>query len=344
MGIVMVVLLAALPAFAQSQRGPVTPIVEEGACPFEGCIFAEWTVNQPVEVRATRSEIAPVAFQLNPGERVQALTGVLVTTKAGRVQFRERTDIKGFGLRDPGESFFLLHADGEGFVTIWYEGQTYRQIDSTTFLNGVCDARPEKCAGRVVEEPESEWWVQIRTRSGRVGWTRESFRFNGKSAFGREPSAVSEIYESVSVHPTTANLQVVVRGGRMFAVPAARTEMGFHDIKLSPTGAAFGWVGSQSNAGATSYDIPTHLHLYWQGQLRTFKGIGLPVWDWAFLDNGRRFAFHQETVHGGIGIRYELHDVESGRLIEVYQPEFDEEFKLKKPEPAWVRQLSDQRK
>jgi hypothetical protein len=31
---------------------------------------------------------------------------------------------------------------------------------------------------------QSEWWIQIRSRGGRVGWTNEPEKFDGKDQFG----------------------------------------------------------------------------------------------------------------------------------------------------------------
>ena len=74
------------------------------------------------------------------------------------------------------------------------------------------------------------------------------------------------------------------------------------------------------------------------GRIRTFTGEGLPVFDWLFRDGGSRFAFRQETVHGGLGIHYELHDVVTGRLLEEFSPPYDNENNpiLDARPPRWV--------
>jgi hypothetical protein len=73
---------------AQSGTSLAAPIPFEdvGACPFEGCVYREWTAARPVEIRVARRSSAPVAFRLESGERVAAVTGVVVTVKAGRVE------------------------------------------------------------------------------------------------------------------------------------------------------------------------------------------------------------------------------------------------------------------
>src|SRR5687768_6860503 len=72
-----------------SAQSPPVPFEDPGACPFEGCVYREWTANAAVRVRTERRIDAPVNYELRPGESVTALTGIVVTLKAGQVQFRE---------------------------------------------------------------------------------------------------------------------------------------------------------------------------------------------------------------------------------------------------------------
>lgn len=74
--------------------GPPVPYEDSGACPFEGCVYRTWTANRAVVVRNQRRAEASVAFRLAEGARVQALTGVVVTTQAGRAEFNEPFDTR----------------------------------------------------------------------------------------------------------------------------------------------------------------------------------------------------------------------------------------------------------
>ncbi|HEU4891659.1 MAG TPA: hypothetical protein VFT47_08915 [Vicinamibacterales bacterium] len=38
--------------------------------------------------------------------------------------------------------------------------------------------------GSFLEHWKSQWWVQIRNRSGKVGWTNQPEKFDGKDALG----------------------------------------------------------------------------------------------------------------------------------------------------------------
>jgi hypothetical protein len=71
----------------------IKDIEAAGACPGEGCVYREWVANRAVVIRVDRRPAAGVAFQVKNGEKVTAVTGVVVTLKAGRVQFGQPQDI-----------------------------------------------------------------------------------------------------------------------------------------------------------------------------------------------------------------------------------------------------------
>ena len=195
LGAIAVVVLAATLASPsvralQSSRpaaGPPMPFEDRGACPGEGCIYREWTTRAAVTVRVDRRASAPVAFRLPAREKVMALTGVVVTLKAGRVQFRRAADLSTATSRihiEPGQTLFLLTYQGEGVTKAWFNGRYYTDVDGVDFLNAACEVQPDRCAGKVVERSRTEWWVQVRNRAGAVGWTNEPEKFDGKDALG----------------------------------------------------------------------------------------------------------------------------------------------------------------
>jgi hypothetical protein len=184
-------ILASSTGASQAQGGsrvaPPVPFEDVGACPFEGCVYREWTARRAVAIRTDRRLTAPVAFRLRAGEKVAALTGVVVTLKAGRVQFREPRTLRtssGAVTIVPGQTLYLLTYQGEGFTKAWFNGRLYQDVDTVDFLNGVCDVDPTRCAGKVIEPSQTEWWIQIRTQAGKTGWTNEPGQFDGKDALG----------------------------------------------------------------------------------------------------------------------------------------------------------------
>jgi hypothetical protein len=182
---------AAASSTAQTERasvqGPPVPFEDAGACPGEGCVYREWTAKAVVNVRTERRPNARIGFTLRGNEKVTAITGVVVTLKAGRVEFREPKDVSsasGPVHFEPGDTLYLLTYEGEGFTKAWFKGKLYVSLDAADFYNGVCDFRPSRCIGKIVEKSRTEWWVQIRNRLGAVGWTNEPEKFNGKDALG----------------------------------------------------------------------------------------------------------------------------------------------------------------
>jgi hypothetical protein len=171
----------------EKAQGPSVPFDDPGACPFEGCVYREWTAKAAVRVRAERRIDAPVTFDLRPGDKVTAVTGIVVTLKAGRVQFREARTLSsssGEFRIEPGQTLYMLTYQGEGFTKAWFNGKLYRDVDTVEFYNGVCDIQPSRCAGKIIERSQTEWWVQLRNRLGSVGWTHEPEKFDGKNAIG----------------------------------------------------------------------------------------------------------------------------------------------------------------
>jgi hypothetical protein len=162
---------------------PPVPYEDVGACPFEGCVYRLWTANAPVSVRADRKTTAAVVYAISKGEQVTALTGVVVILKPGRVEFAKTVTLRtlsGSLTVAPGQSLYLLTYEGEGFFKAWFQGRMYEELDGSIFYNGVCDFEPERCTGKIVERPESVWWVQVRNSRGQTGWTSDAGKFDGK--------------------------------------------------------------------------------------------------------------------------------------------------------------------
>jgi hypothetical protein len=63
-------------------------------------------------------------------------------------------------------------------------------------------------------------------------------------------------------------------------------------------------------------------------------GDGMMIYRWSFVEGGKRVAFSSGTVHGDSGANYELHDVQSGRLLEKWKGDGDA------GSPAWASGLS----
>jgi len=168
--------------------GPTVPYVDAGACPFEGCAYGEWVSTDTVRVRRERDRRSSLVFELTKGEKVTAVTGAVVVLRAGRVTFTTGARLssqEGVLKINAGETLYLLSYIGEGFTNAWFHGRVYRGVDgAASFFDVRCADEPGRCSGHVVEPPLTEWWVQLRKGDGRMGWTNEPERFDGKNRLG----------------------------------------------------------------------------------------------------------------------------------------------------------------
>lgn len=174
--LILVFLLFAADAFAQN--APNLPFIDRGACPFECCTYRTWTARKNTVLRKEMRAASPVAFRIKSGESVEGLTGVVVTSKAGIVEALRDTkvdaqDVNNFTLNiKRGGRLYLLTYLGEGVYKIWYRGKIYQAN-----ISGDEDFK-------TVSEPESVWWVKIKNKKGRVGWTNLSGNFDNQDSCG----------------------------------------------------------------------------------------------------------------------------------------------------------------
>jgi len=172
--------LFAAASSAVAQDKPPLPFEDVGACPFECCTYREWETVRPLTLHKERSEKSAVVYRAKPHEKVQGLTGVVVTRKFGVTRVLKPT-LLGF-INDEatqrlsigaGEMLYTLHYEGEGYELFWYKGRTYRdQI-----------AMPEE-GFKIESHPKYDWWVQVKTQDGLVGWSKEPDAFTNMDACG----------------------------------------------------------------------------------------------------------------------------------------------------------------
>jgi hypothetical protein len=135
-------------------------------------------------------------------------------------------------------------------------------------------------------------------------------------------------------------LRIVTSSGRTLIQPKERDQVQIDKIAISPDGGSAGWLALFPNC-CTSYPIPLKLVVYSGGKRHTFTGNELPVWRWLFTGGGKQVAFEQETVHGGLGIHYELRDIASGRKVAQWEPTIgpDNQALANQKPPTWVSAL-----
>jgi hypothetical protein len=165
---------------AGKSEGPALPYEDWGACPFECCTYRDWTASAPTAVLKERRKRSPVAFQLQSGDQVRGITGVVVTSNPGRLEV-----LKPFTLGEKpnrtalvkkGDVLFLIHYTGEGYSLFWFNGHIYSDmLDEADRV----DLNPPPGANyRTISKAQVAWWVKVRNADGRVGWTDQSGNFD----------------------------------------------------------------------------------------------------------------------------------------------------------------------
>lgn len=165
-------------------KGPIANTIFN-ACPFECCKFGEWTARSDVTLFKNPDELVEVA-RIKKGEKVQAKTGeehirpILIEVTYPHGEF------------DKGDRIQTTHLFFECGLGYWLngkeamKGQNFQCIDDSIPVElSHCKSAPsEKCWG-TVSGPVGEndiWWVKIITKSGKIGWTKETKKFDGRDS------------------------------------------------------------------------------------------------------------------------------------------------------------------
>lgn len=154
---------------------PPNPYIDKGACPFECCTYRDWKTTKPVALIDKPYGTKTIAT-VTAGQVVHGITGVVysapVRAVASKSFFAWSNDFRRASIKK-GDVFYILHYVGEGGTLIWFKGQTYSgEIEPV---------------GATAEGPPSngpQWWVNVRTLTGRSGWVLETDQFENQDACG----------------------------------------------------------------------------------------------------------------------------------------------------------------
>ena len=166
------ILLAFALGATQNAAAPKLPFTDPGACPFECCNnYGEWTARLTQRAYKSASKRSGPVFTIRPRETVYALTGLIITRKAGVVIMRKQTRF--YDVTVPAETkLYVLHIEGEGVA---HRGELYAE----TVHKGNA-ANPWD----VLSLPQTEWWVRVRNLHGYAGWVLNPHGFRGMDNCG----------------------------------------------------------------------------------------------------------------------------------------------------------------
>jgi hypothetical protein len=171
---------ATQPSPAQS-AAPSLPVVDEKACPFEGCRFGKWKALKQSTLYNTWRDHRVEVGRIAKGDVVTGLTGVHLTKKPDTIRLLKK--VSGISL-EPGGIFYRYMYHGEGFADIWANGQWLKEFDCSFVTEQNGDGCSKNCSAVVVENGIKKWWVQVKTKAGLVGWTLSDDNFGGMDALG----------------------------------------------------------------------------------------------------------------------------------------------------------------
>ena len=153
---------------SKAMAAPALPYYDWKACPFEGCAYREWTARKAVAVYDTWEQKRRPIARLSLGEKVTAVTGVVITFRPGVI--RMDRDLPESGLKR-GDTILTYTYKGEGFASAWFKGRFYSEFDIsfTKWPNGDgCGGA--HCAATYTDLGRITWWAQVKLSSGRMGW------------------------------------------------------------------------------------------------------------------------------------------------------------------------------
>ncbi len=181
--LILMALTSRIPAqapLATSTPPPTLPYVAQNKCPFEGCVYREWTALKDMPVYDTWGDGRRRTGTLGKGEKVVALGGLVVTHRPGVIHVDR--DIPEVGLKR-GDSVLTYTYAGEGFSQVWVNGRFHEEFDisNAKWPDGTgCGGT--HCGATYVDLGQNSWWAELRLKSGVTAWVdMEDFPFSGVS-------------------------------------------------------------------------------------------------------------------------------------------------------------------
>jgi hypothetical protein len=151
---------------------PPAEVVDQGACPSEGCQLATWTAREAVQLYERPAGPALDAT-ISKGESVTALASELRATPRKAIVTRLHSSDEQQGLKI-GSVVYGLYPIGEGAVAVWHDGKIkHGSLDLALRYEEPLESKPLQWA----------WWVQVRLGDGRIAWVQNPQRgFDGMDA------------------------------------------------------------------------------------------------------------------------------------------------------------------
>lgn len=181
---VPVLCTAQVPDAKATTQEPPLPVIDYKACPFEGCTFGKWFVVRDSTIFSSWDDERKPVATLKKGDVVTGLTGVHITYEPDRIKVFK--PIPECGLQ-PGDIILRFMYRREVFADIWVKGQREKEHDCTFITEKDGQGCLRDCVAKVVTEGKKDWWVQLKTAKGAIGWTKSDGQFNCMDSLGGDP-------------------------------------------------------------------------------------------------------------------------------------------------------------
>lgn len=158
---------------AQSKR-PDLPFFDWNACPFEGCVYRQWTARASVTVYNTWKRNRREAAHLSTGDSVLAVTGVVITYRPGIIRMNH--DMPEQGLQR-GNLIYMYSYRGEGSWLVWFNGRFREDLGVPYTALAHRQDCAEDCIAIEVQEGKREWWAKVKMKSGKTAWVNMDKEF-----------------------------------------------------------------------------------------------------------------------------------------------------------------------
>ena len=160
---------------------PALPVVDDNACPFEGCSFGKWIVKKDFMLFSTWKKERTTVATAKKGQVVTGLTGVHITYEPDRIQVLR--PLAELGLQ-PGDVLLRYMYVGEGFANIWAKGHWWKEYDCSFITESDGSGCARNCSAKVISTGRKAWWVQVKTSDGLTGWTESDDQFDCMDSLG----------------------------------------------------------------------------------------------------------------------------------------------------------------
>ena len=104
-------------ATAPAATAPPREFIDRGACPFECCVYRDWTTTREVTL-VDKPRGSHVVTTIPAGRTIGGVTGQVISKPIRWVAVRDLEE----GIHK-GDIYYVLHYSGEGFWAVWHKGR-----------------------------------------------------------------------------------------------------------------------------------------------------------------------------------------------------------------------------